>query len=168
MANKAKLLIGLIKEAVRKDMKETDYPLDFWDYFVECWDRINNITAKRTFSLHGSNTYTSLIGKEGDISNLCQYKCHNWCYYRKQKECFIFNREVFGRILGPATGAGNDMAQWILNSNGYIVPRRTLLTLHVYEIYIPEEQRKQKCVGALIERRWGTYINPPLVSTTRN
>jgi hypothetical protein len=31
-ANKAELYIGLIKEAVRKDMKESNCPLAFWDY----------------------------------------------------------------------------------------------------------------------------------------
>jgi hypothetical protein len=73
-ANKAELYIGLIKEAVRKDMKESDYPLAFWDYCVERRARINNLTAKYLFTLHGPNAYTALTGEDGDISNLCQYK----------------------------------------------------------------------------------------------
>jgi len=44
-ANKAELYIGLIKEAVCKDMKEADSPLAFWDYCVERHARINNLTA---------------------------------------------------------------------------------------------------------------------------
>ena len=32
---KAKLYIGLIKEAVQKDMKDSNCPLAFWDYCVE-------------------------------------------------------------------------------------------------------------------------------------
>jgi hypothetical protein len=34
-ANKAELYIGLIKEAVRKDMKDADSPIPCWDYCVE-------------------------------------------------------------------------------------------------------------------------------------
>ena len=34
-ANKAELLIGLIKEEAHKEMKESDCPLDFWDYCFE-------------------------------------------------------------------------------------------------------------------------------------
>ena len=34
-ANKAELHIGLIKEATRKDMREADSPLVFWDHCVE-------------------------------------------------------------------------------------------------------------------------------------
>ena len=60
------------------------------------------------------------------------------------------------------------MAQWILKSNGYVVPRRTLPPLHVNELHSPDEYKKRKSFGALIERRWGTSINPPPVSTTRN
>ena len=78
-ANKAKLFIVLIKEAVRKYMKDSDFPLPFWDYCVERQAWINNLTAKKNFILYGSNAYTSLTGKEGGISNLCQYKWYDWC-----------------------------------------------------------------------------------------
>ena len=87
-ANKAELYIGLIKEAVRKDMKESNCPLVFWDYCVERRARINNLTAKSIFKLHGSNAHTALTGEEGDISNLCQYKWYDWCYFLEHKAQF--------------------------------------------------------------------------------
>ena len=71
-SNKSELYIGIIKEAVRKEMKEANSPLDFWDYCIERRERINKLTAKNVFSLHGTSTYTTLAGEEGDISNLCQ------------------------------------------------------------------------------------------------
>jgi hypothetical protein len=160
-ANKAELYIGLIKEAVRKDMKESNCPLVFWDYCVERRARINNLTAKSLFQLHGTNAHTALTGEEGDISNLSEYKWYDWCYYREQKEQFPYPREILGRILGPATGAGNEMSQWILKSNGNVVPRRSMRPLRVDELHSSEEQKKREIFGALIERRWGTSINPP-------
>jgi hypothetical protein len=87
-ANKVELYIGLIKEAVRKDMKEPDCPLAFWDYCIERRARINNLTAKTMFKLHGTNSHTALTGEEGDISNLCQFKWYKWCYYREHKDGF--------------------------------------------------------------------------------
>jgi hypothetical protein len=36
-ANRAELYIGLIKEAVRKDMRMTSLPLVLWDYCMERW-----------------------------------------------------------------------------------------------------------------------------------
>ena len=72
-ANKVELYIGIIKEAVRKDLKASDCPLALWDYCMERRMRINNLAAKDLFSLHGSNVHNSLTGEEGDISALCQY-----------------------------------------------------------------------------------------------
>ena len=73
-ANKAELYIGLLKESVSKDMKESNAPLVFWDYCVERRARINNLTAKTNmFQLHGLNAHTYTMGEEGDISNICQF-----------------------------------------------------------------------------------------------
>ena len=167
-ANKAELYIGLIKEAVRKDMKDSNCPLAFWDYCVERRARINNLTAKDIFKLHGTNAHTTLTGEEGDISNLCQYKWYDWCYFREQKEKFPFNREVLGRVLGPAKGEGNEMAQWILKANGNVVPRRSSRPLKVDELHSLTEIKKREIFDGLIERKWGTSINPPKVSDTEN
>ena len=121
-SNKAELYFGLIKEAVRKDMCESNSPLCFWDYCVERRARINNLTAKNAFRLHGSTPHTLTTGDEGDISNLCHYAWYEWCYFRDQTAAFPNNKEVLGRVLGPARGAGNEMAQWILKANGRVVP----------------------------------------------
>ena len=72
-SNKTELYIGLIKEAVRKDMCESNSPLWFCDYCAERRARINNLAAKDAFRLHGSTPHTITTGDEGDISNLCQY-----------------------------------------------------------------------------------------------
>ena len=103
-ANKAELYIGIIKEEFQKDMKESNYPLAFWDYFMERRARINNLTAKDLFSLHGGNAHTSLTGDEGEIPALFHFGWYKWCYFKENRETFTFNREVLGRILGPATG----------------------------------------------------------------
>jgi hypothetical protein len=110
--NKIELYIGLLKEAVRKDMKNQDSPMVFWDYCIERRARIYKLTAKSNFKLHGSNPYTLTLGEEGDISNLCQFGWYEWCYYREHTAAFPNQQEVLGRVLGPAGGEGNE------NDNG--------------------------------------------------
>jgi hypothetical protein len=56
------------------------------------------------------------------------------------------------------------MAQWILKANGRVVPRRSLRPLKVDEIHSVTELKKREIFTGLIERRWGTSINPPTVS----
>jgi hypothetical protein len=122
-SNRAELYIGLLKEAVRKDMREQNSPLVFWDYCMERRARITNLTAKSNFKLEGTNAHTMLTGEEGDISNLCQYAWYDWCYFWDQAAAFPYGKEVLGRVLGPARGEGNEMAQWVLKNNGQVVPR---------------------------------------------
>lgn len=162
-ANKAELYIGLIKEAVRKNMKASNCPLAFWDYCVERRARIHNLTAKDMFSPHGTNPHTALTGDVGDISNLCQYDFYEWCYFREHGATFPHDKEVLGRILGPAKGAGNEMPQWILKVNGNVVPRRTHRRLQTSEIHSPTEQAKRTIFNQLIERRWSQSINKPVI-----
>ena len=159
-SNKAELYIGLIKEAVRKDMCKSNSPLWFWDYCVERRARINNLTAKDAFRLHGSTPHTITTSDEGDISNLCQYAWYEWCYFRDQTAAFPNNKEVLGRVFGPARGAGNEMAQWILKANGRVVPRRYLRPLKVDELHSPVEIKKREVFDELIQRRWGSPMTP--------
>jgi hypothetical protein len=102
-----------------------------------------------------------MTNEEGDISNLCQYDWYDWCYYREHTAKFPFNREVLGRVLGPAKGEGNDMAQWILKANGNVVPRRTLRPLNTAELHSSTEAKKRSIYDALIEGRWGTAMSAP-------
>ena len=149
---------------MRKDLKQSNCPLALWDYCIEQRARINNLTAKTMFSLHGSNAHTSLSAEEGYISNLCQFGWYDWCYYRDNTERFPFNREVLGRVLGPSSGVGNEMAQWVLKANGEVISRRTLRPLQVDELHCDIEAKKRETFNALIERRHGTSTRPSNVS----
>ena len=122
-SNKAELYIGLLKEAVQKDMHESNSPMSLWDYCMERQVRINNVTAKDKFKLHGTMPHTATLAEEGDISSLCQFGWNGWCYYCEQTAAFPHNCEVLGGVLGPVRGEGNEMAQWVLKANGRVVSR---------------------------------------------
>ena len=134
--------------------------LCFWGYCVERRARINNLTAKNAFRLHGSTPHTLATGDEGDISNLCQYAWYEWCYFRDQTAAFHNTKEALGRVLGPARGAGNKIAQWILKGNGGVVLIRSLRPLKVDELHSPVEIKKRDVFDELIKRRWGSLTTP--------
>eukprot|EP00957_Ditylum_brightwellii_P164901 12554949-Ditylum_brightwellii.AAC.1 len=68
---------------------------------------------------------------------------------------FPFNKEILGRVLGPAKGAGNKMAQWVLKGNGNVVPRGTLRSLKVDELNSKTKISSSNLFDSLIKRRWG-------------
>ena len=94
-ANLAELYIGLLKEAIRKDMKDLDSPLKFWDYCAERRKLNNNLTSKNLFQWDGGNVNLKIVGEIGDISNLCQLSWFEWCYYRDRKN-FPYQEEKLG------------------------------------------------------------------------
>ena len=117
--------------------------------------------AKDNFKLHRKIPHTATLAEEGDISSLCQFGWYEWCYYREQMAAFPHNHEVLGRVLGPARGEGNEMAQWVLKANRRVVPQRSLRPLTIAEKHSTVENKKRDVFNALIERRMGTSINPP-------
>ena len=160
-SNRAELYIGIIKEAVRRDMFESNCPLPFWDYCVERRAAIHNLTANGNFNLQGRNPFFSVTGEEGDISNLCQFSFYQWVYYREQKNGFPIPKELLGRALGPSKGEGNAMAQWVLNYHGNVVPRRSVRPLTHDEMTRDAEIQKRQQFDIIIQGRWGTALTPP-------
>ena len=75
-----------------------------------------------------------------------------FCHYHEQTAAFPHNREVLGRVLDPAQGEGNEMAQWVLKATGWVVPRRSLQPLTTAEKHSTVENKKHDVFDALIER----------------
>eukprot|EP00957_Ditylum_brightwellii_P180980 13787703-Ditylum_brightwellii.AAC.1 len=57
------------------------------------------------------------------------------------------------------------MAQWVMKSSGNAMPFQTLRLLNVEELHSETEIRSCKFFDSLIERRWGSSINPPPETT---
>ena len=160
-SNKAELYIKLMKEAVHKDMKEANCPLRFWDYCLERQVRIYNLTSRDHIKIRGSNPHMETFRDQGNISNLCQFQRYDWCYFRDHKAPFPHNQEVLGRVLGPAREEGNELAQWVLKSNGNVVPHQTVWQLQLAELHSNTEKQKHAIFDVLIERRWGSPMSKP-------
>ena len=112
-ANCAELYVGLVKEAVRKDICISHSPLVIWDYAAERGADITSLKARYLFQLQGSNPHTATFGEEGDISHLCQFAWYEWVYFYDDSSAarFPFLKAMLGRVLGPAKNKGNDMTQ---------------------------------------------------------
>ena len=80
--------MGLMKEAICKDLAESDAPLVLWDYFIKRRATINNLTARNLFQLNGTNPHLTIHDTEGDISNICNYKFYKLIYYWGQGQPF--------------------------------------------------------------------------------
>ena len=159
-ANRAELYIGLLKEAVRKDLRATNSPMVLWDYAIERRALIHNAVPRPLFQNNGLTPHSATFGVEGDISKICNFGWYEWVYYRDHGS-FPENKQKLGRVLGPIPNEGNEMAQGVLTSKGTIVPRRTIRKLNTSELHSETEKRKRQLFDDVIRKKLGDAIQQP-------
>ena len=160
-ANRAERYIGMFKQAIRNTLHETNCPIRLWDYCAEHLARVNNATAKNLYQLGSTTPHHTIYHREPDISNICQFKFYDWCYYREQTAKFPFPSKVLGRVLGPSEDVGNEMSQWILRVDGRVISRQTVRPLTEEEIRSPMEVARRKAFNEAIVRKLGDSITIP-------
>ena len=133
-ADRAELYIGLLKEDVRKELRELHAPMELWCYCAERRAAISNLTSKNLFQLQVQNPHLMALGEPGDVSNLCQFGWYEWCCVSQVKKDFSEPAEDLGRCLVPSNNEGNEMCQSVLQMNGQVVPRRSLCRIRTYEL----------------------------------
>ena len=149
-ANLAERFIGLLKNGVRADLRESDAPLVLWDYCMERRVQIMNLTARGNHKLQGLNPYTKTFHETADISNICNFGWYEWCYYREDSRSayhkFPKALDKLGRCLGPSKDHGNEMCQWVLSESGKVKPCRTIRRLTPHELSVTNEVEKGQAV----------------------
>ena len=109
-ANRIELYIGLSKEAVRKDLRESNSPMSLWCYCIQCRARIHNAIPCPLFQTQGQTPHAATFGVQGDISNICNFGWYKWVYYRDHRSV-PENKEKLGSVLDPVPNEGNEMSQ---------------------------------------------------------
>ena len=160
-ANRAELYVGLIKEAVRKDLRESNAPLVFWDFAVELRARMFNVTAKNLFQLQGETPHMRTLGTQPDISNICQFVFYEWVYYRDGSASFPLPAEALGRYLGLARNHGNEMTKFVLTRKGQVVPRTTVRRLTPAEQHSVSEKAKRDAFDVMTRMKFGNSFTLP-------
>ena len=150
-ANRAELYIGILKEAVRKDLGATNAPMRLWDYALQRRAMIHNLVTRPLFQ-NDCPPHEITFGESGDISRLCDFGFMEFCYYRDHGS-FPENKEKLGQVLGPSINEGNEMAQNILTHKSTIVVRRSLRRLTVAEENSPLEQNKRTSFNNTIRNK---------------
>jgi hypothetical protein len=164
-ANRAELYIGLLKEAVRKDLRASHSPMVLWDYCIQRRARIHNVTPRNLFQNETLNPYTITFGQIADISSFCRFGWYEFVYYRDHG-IFPINKEKLGRVLGPLKNEGNEMAQAVLTANGKVVPRRSIRHLRPDELNSDVEKSKRQAFDKSIHDKLGNSTTFPSTPTS--
>ena len=155
-ANLAELYIGIMKNAISRDLRETGCPLTFWCYATEWRMRVHNVTASKLAQCHRSNPHTATTGETKDISDISKFGFFQWVMYYNKNTSYPQGRWCLGRALGPTKNVGNKMCQWILKTNGEIVARRTVHHLNAGEEVNPAFEAEKSEMMTYIYQRYGS------------
>ena len=123
--------------------------------------------SKNIFQLQGQNAHMATFRDQGEISNIYQFGSYEWVYARDGSETFPHVAEVLGLCLVPANNEGNKMAQWLLNINGQVVPRRYLGRLRLYGLISEVEISKRVAFNAQIKLSHGKSFTVPRMNIRR-
>ena len=89
-----------------------------WEYCAKRRTMIHSRTPRDIFQLNGNKPLVLNFGVQYDISNICQFQWHEWCYLREGgKAQFQFQKERIGRVLDPFNNEDNEMSQEVLKNN---------------------------------------------------
>ena len=122
-ANLTDNYIGILKEAIRQELLESNVPLAVWDYCAKWRARVHNLTARDKFDTSDMNPFTRVTGDVANILYMCVHKFYDVVRYGEQKAGFPFSKSKLGRFLGPCRNNFNKMTMNIMTKNGSIVPR---------------------------------------------
>ena len=105
-------------------MHHSNCPILLWDYCIERRVRVHNVTARDSLALANQKPTTVTTGDVADISNLGRYDFYKAIYYWENKHQFPMPTLRIGQaLLGPTKYEGNEMAQYVLDANGRVLPR---------------------------------------------
>ena len=80
-------------------------------------------------------------------------------YYWDQKHGFPEQKKRIGRALGPTKYHGNEMAQYILQENGVVVPRRTTRPIPPKHLRAATLRQMIKTFDDNIQEKLGNSMN---------
>jgi len=159
-ANRAELYIGLLKEADRQDLRQSNAPIVLWDYCLERRANIHNAIPRPLFQNNDATPHEATFVEQGDISNVCHFGWYQWVHYHNSGT-IPEAKEHLGRVLGPAKNEENEMSQYVLTSKGTVVPRCTLRPLLPAELNSETEKRKCAIFDDIVMKTLGNALSSP-------
>ena len=79
--------------------------------------------------IRGRTGYEIVLGTTPDISEYIEFDFYDYCYYWDNPQSYPQEKKHIGRWLGIAHRVGQALVYWIMNSNGYVTARSTVISL---------------------------------------
>ena len=153
------ILVRVVKIGTAKMMIKKKVPMRLWCYASEFYADRYSITVPGMYRNKGRTGYEIVLGTTPDISKYIEFDFYDYCYYWDNPQSYPQEKKHIGRWLGIAHRVGQALVYWIMNSNGYVIARSTVISLKPEDYDEDETKTRIKDLDQAIHNRIGNYRN---------
>ena len=107
----------------------------------------------------GRTGYEIVSGLTPDISEYVESQFYDYCWYWDTPQSFPHEKKHLGRWLGVAHRVGQAMVFLVMNDNGHVLARSTVMPLEPGDYDVDENKERIIDLDATIKARIGNYRN---------
>ena len=152
LVKRAKILSG--KLMVRKNV-----PLRLWCYALEYSTELSSLMVPNQYRNKGRSGYEMVFGTTPDISEYVEFDFYDYCWYWDTPQSYPHEKKQLGRWLGIAHRVGQSMVYFVMNANGKVIARSTVVPLEPQDHDVTETTTRMSDLDATIKATIGDYRN---------
>ena len=152
LVKRAKIISG--KLMVRKNV-----PLRLWCYSLEYSCELSSLMVPNQYRNKGRNGYEMVFGITPDISEYIEFEFYDYCWYWNTPQSYPHEKKQIGRWLGIAHRVGQSMVYYIMNTNGKVIARSTVIPLDPSDHDVNENKTRMAELDKTIKAKIGDYRN---------
>jgi hypothetical protein len=100
-----------------------------------------------------------VFGTTPDISEYVEFEFYDYCWYWDSPQSFPHEKKSLGRWLGVAHRVGQAMVFYIMNTNGKVIARSTVVPLDPHDLSVQETKERISALDDVIKTSLGDYRN---------
>ena len=152
LVKRAKILSG--KLMVRKNV-----PLRLWCYALEYSCELSSMMVTNQYRNKGRSGYEIVFGFTPDISEYVEFEFYDYCWYWDTPQSYPHEKKQLGRWLGIAHRVGQSMVYYIMNANGKVIARSTVVSLDPSDHDVTEIKTRMVDLDNTIKSKIGDCRN---------
>ena len=157
--NYAEILVKMVKIGSAKLMAERRVPMRLWCYAVEYYSDIHSLTVPGMYRNKGRTGYEIVYGTTPDISEYVEFQFYDYCWYWDTPQSYPHVKKQMGRWLGVSHRVGQAMVFWVMNKNGKVVSRSTVVPLDQDDYQVDDNKVRMTDLDHAISTKIGDYRN---------
>lgn len=140
--NYGEILVRMVKIGSARLMLWRKVLMRLWCYAMEYFCDIHSITVPGMYRNKGNTWYEIVLGITPDISKYVEFLFYDYCWYWDTPQGYPHAKKHIGRWLGVVHRVGQAMVYWVMNNNGKVIARITVISLEPSEYEVQETKQR--------------------------